>query len=214
MIVFDLETGPLPLEQLKATMPAFDEAEVKCGNLKDPEKIAAKIAEAKASYEDDYVSKAALSPLTGRILACGYCSTDTGKTVIDGGEEPTIVTAFWQRYERCRQQGRVMVGHNIEQFDVRFLMRRSWLLGLDVPGTVLDRGKWLDAKTFVDTMVLWGGPVKLDVLARAFGVGAKTDGVDGSMFAELWAKDRAKAEEYLKNDLEITRKVAERMGLI
>jgi hypothetical protein len=56
--------------------------------------------------------------------------------------------------------------------------------------------------------------VKLDVLAKAFGCDGKMDGVDGSQFAELWATDRKKAEEYLKADLKATAAVAERMGVI
>ena len=39
-IVFDVETGPLAESELVAMMPEFDPAEVKCGNLKDPAKIA------------------------------------------------------------------------------------------------------------------------------------------------------------------------------
>jgi hypothetical protein len=42
-MVFDIETGPLPLEQLEAALPPFDAAEVKTGNLKDPALIAAKL---------------------------------------------------------------------------------------------------------------------------------------------------------------------------
>ena len=48
-IIFDIETGPLPETELAAMMPAFDPAEVKTGNLKDPAKIAEKIAEAEAN---------------------------------------------------------------------------------------------------------------------------------------------------------------------
>ena len=42
-IVFDIETGPLAESELAAMVPAFDPAEVKTGNIKDPEKVAAKI---------------------------------------------------------------------------------------------------------------------------------------------------------------------------
>ena len=70
-IVFDIETGPLPESELAAVMPPFDPAEVKTGNLKDPEKVAAKIAEAEANHRRDFFDKAALDPLTGRVVAVG-----------------------------------------------------------------------------------------------------------------------------------------------
>ena len=44
-IHFDIETGPLSEAELAVMVPPFDAAEVKTGNLKDPDKIAAKVAE-------------------------------------------------------------------------------------------------------------------------------------------------------------------------
>ena len=59
-IVFDVETGPLAESELSALLPPFDPAEVKTGNIKDPEKVAAKIAEAEASHRREFFDKAAL----------------------------------------------------------------------------------------------------------------------------------------------------------
>lgn len=244
MIVFDIETGPAPDAELLAmvdpfTVPPhpgeFAESSVKLGQLKDEAKIKDKIEKARAEhlaavarYESDVatakeewwkgiVSKAALSPLTGRLLAIGYCSTDSGRIILDIDDETAMLHRFWLQYKKCRTNHRIMCGHNIAWFDVPFLMRRSWLVGMDVPTTVMDRGRWLD-QTFVDTMSMWGAGnrdmVKLDTLAKAFGVGAKPDGVDGSMFSDLLTTDREKAEAYLTNDLRMTAGVAERMGVL
>ncbi len=35
----------------------------------------------------------------------------------------------------------------------------------------------------------------------------------GADFAEVWKRDRAKAEAYLRNDLELTAKVAHALGV-
>ena len=99
-IIFDIETGPLPLADIFKVVPpfdpstlkpfpAFDESSVKTGNLKDAAKIAEKIEQARAQHAVDAVnhakdnlaaeglyggevlSKAALSPLPGRVLAIG-----------------------------------------------------------------------------------------------------------------------------------------------
>lgn len=246
MIIFDIETGPLPDELLAARVAPFvglphpgefDMTTVKTGNIKDPAKIKEKIDAAREAheasvrrYESDLAaardawwsaakSSAALSPLTGRVLAVGYFSTDTGRTILDvDDDESGMLGRFWGQYTKAKQAGRKMVGHNIHGFDVPFLARRAWMIGYDIPAGVLDRGKWLDTTTFVDTMQLWGfgnrDAVKLDTLARAMGAGGKPEGVDGSMFSELLKTDPAKAREYLANDLQMTAKVAARMGVV
>ncbi len=220
MLAFDIETGPLPEDQLRDLLPPFDEAEVKLGNLKDPEKIQAKLAEAKANHESDWISKAALSPLTGRVIAIGFRNCETGQSVVEhcDGDEAELIVKFWKKYSQCRSAPRRMVGYNVHGFDVPFMVRRSWLLGVDVPRGLIEKGKWIDSATIVDLMQLWsiGGQnwVKLDLLAKAFGLGGKTEGVDGSMFATLWESDREKAIEYLLRDVEITAELAVRMGVV
>ena len=246
MIVFDIETGPLPDEVLEARVQPFecpphpgefDASAVKTGNIKDPAKIKEKVeaareahaaavaryeadvAAAKAQWWADAKSRAALSPLTGRVLAVGYYSTDSGNTILDIDEDESgMLGRFWGQYTKAKQAGRRLVGHNIYGFDIPFLMRRCWLLGFDVPQAVVDRGRWIDSTTLVDTMQLWGcgnrEPVKLDVIARAFGVGQKPDGIDGGMFSELLVSNPELAKKYLANDLQMTAGVAERMGVI
>lgn len=245
MIVFDIETGPLPdtvladrVEEPKPAPPPqpFDPSNIKTGNLRDQDKIDAKIEQARQKHqlacdshtakveEDrqafwaDIREKAPLNPLHGRVLAIGYYSTDTEKTCLDIQEdEGAMLTHFWTRYQQIRGR-RQLVGHNVFGFDIPFLVKRSWLLGLDVPPKLFSRGRWIDNETFADTMLLWsaGGKIggKLDALARAMGVGSKPEGVDGAMFADLLLSDRKAAEAYLRNDLYMTCHVAQRMGLI
>ena len=125
-------------------------------------------------------------------------------------------------YRKCKRESRKLVGHNCNQFDVPFVVRRSWLFGIDIPESVFDRGRWLDQAVFADTMQIWAAGTrewaKLDSLARAFEIGGKPEGMDGSMFWKLIASecedDRQRAEEYLANDLRMTRAIAERMGLV
>lgn len=223
MIVFDIETGPLPDEELQRLIPAFDERSVKCGNIKDPEKIAAKIAEAKAEHEATFVERAALSAITGRVLAIGYRS-ERGTAIAHVAEiesgETGLLQQFWQRYRGCRSDRRRLVGHNIAGFDVPFVIRRSWVLGISIPDTVF-AGRYLD-QIFVDTMQIWqcsnyrDAFVSLDSLAKVFGLGAKTDGITGADFARLYygtPEERTAALEYLRNDIELTYQVAVRLGV-
>ena len=249
MLVFDLETGPLPEDVIRDRMPPyepppppgeFDPNAVKTGNLVDPAKIRAKIAGARgehidavAGYEASLVTreaeywakiidKAALSPVTGQVVAIGYLWTDTGIQVLDHSRpEGAMLETFWHNVEEAIHSSIVCVGHNIEGFDLPFAVQRSWMLDVDVPcwmttGTQHDRRRW-----FGDTMIRWSqgarGPaswVKLDLLARLLGVGQKPDDVDGGMFAGLLKTDPEKALAYLANDLVMTRGVAERLGLL
>ena len=52
----------------------------------------------------------------------------------------------------------------------------------------------------------------LDAIAKHLGIGAKTG--SGADFAKLWQSDRAKAVEYLRNDIELTAKLAEVLGVL
>lgn len=248
-IAFDIETGPLPIGEIKERSEPFkpppppgefDPSSVKVGNLSDLTKIRAKLAKAREDHtqmmagheakvkqaETDYwadaQAKAALSPLTGQVLAIGYLSREKDSVwsdLIDVEPETDILTEFWHCYRRCRNNNQQLVGHNIHGFDVPFIIRRSWVHNLAVPDTVFERqGRYLDSIVFVDTMKLWacGGRefVKLNKLAKLFDVGGKSEGLDGSMFADLFANDRPKAIEYLRNHVEMTLAIAEYMGII
>lgn len=242
VIVFDIETGPLPEEQVLANAAPFDPpkhpgifdpASVKLGQLKDQAKIETKIAEKRAAHEKaiaefeadlaaaesqwkaNAIARAALSAMTGQVVAIGFQNgSGAARILID--EEPKLLAGFWRLYQQCREKKTQLVGHNIFGFDLPFLIRRSWLLQVDVPGQVFD-GRYFD-RIFVDTMKYWqlgtygGDPAKLDAIDRYFGGGGKNG--DGAMFAELLKINREAAVEYLKNDLVMTARVAARMGVI
>lgn len=220
----------------------FDPGSVKVGNLKDQAKIAEKIeaaraahetakansgkiiADAQASHWETFVSRAALSAVTGRVLAIGYLATDTDKFAVDHADddEAKLLTGFWQKYTACRHKNRLMAGHNITNFDVPFLARRSVILDVDVPTTLLPppSRRYLDP-IFVDTMQLWGfggrEPIKLDLLGQVLGVGRKTEGFDAADFYKFWfgtPEERELAVEYLVQDLRVTAGVASRLGVI
>jgi hypothetical protein len=180
MLIFDIETGPLPDDQLKlvyeppelpAAPGAFDESSVKLGNTKKEELVRAKIEDARQKHEkaaaehdqkcraisDEHWTKfksgAALSALTGRVLSIGYYSPDKGKLKVDGDDEAQLLANFWGQFERMLSERRSMVGHNIARFDVPFICRRSWLTGIPVPSGVMN-GRYLN-NIFVDTYEIW-----------------------------------------------------------
>ena len=224
-IIFDVETGPLAESELSALLPPFDPAEVKTGNIKDPEKVAAKIAEAEASQRRDFFDRAALDPLSGRVVAIGMLVFDelseagpdmgSGRCVILGHEdEAQTLREFWQFTQAEMGRMNPMIGFNIFGFDLPFLFRRSWKRRVPIPFG-LRRGRyWGDQLIDLrDTWQLGDRQARgsLDSIAKHLGVGAKNG--DGKAFAELWRSDRKQAEAYLRNDLELTAKIALGLGI-
>lgn len=180
MIVFDIETGPLPDDVLRPifdrdyTPPAhpgeFDPSAVKYGNLKDPAKRAAKLTEAESDHAAavadhatnverdrqtkwaEFVDNAALDATTGRILAIGF-RNGTGQAGITSGDEPDVLAAFWARYTKCRAKQERLVGCNSFEFDLPFIFRRSLILGIEIPGSFRS-GRYFDP-IFSDLRDVW-----------------------------------------------------------
>ncbi len=225
-IVFDIETGPLPEDFLRSLLePAapFDPASVKVGNLKDEAKIKAKIEECRAAYEEEckaaelrFFDRAALSAHTGEVLAIGVrFAGEKGGQVLHGSEAK-VLKLFWETCEDTRASDNRLVGFNIFGFDLPFLLRRSWLLGVRPPHWVMDRDRYW-SPLFVDLMARWQcgdrqNFISLNRIAGLLGVGQKNG--DGKMFAETWKADKAAAIAYLNQDLELTLQVARRLGVV
>jgi hypothetical protein len=203
-IVFDIESGPSP--DAAEFAPEFEAP----ANYKDPAKIAAY----KIDKLQEWVEQAALSAVTGRVLAIGI--RENGSTLIlCDDDEAAMLAEFWAYVAPDGKIRAPLVGFNSNRFDIPFLVRRSWRNRVQVPAGIVN-GRYL-SNAFIDLMQLWQvgdyqATVKLDVLARWLGVGAKTG--SGAHFAQLLAEDRAAALESLGNDIETTEKFAIALGAI
>lgn len=214
-IFFDIETGPLSESELEFLLPPFDPNEVKIGNLKDPEKIAAKREGAKTAHWRDFVRHAALDPLSGRVLAIGLLFENGDFSIIGNDNESELLQDFWGV---CRSpQGFLnrMIGFNTRLFDLPFLIRRSFKFRIPIPAGVRQGRYW--GEEMVDLREIWQlgdrqAHGSLDTIAGHLGVGRK-DGC-GEDFARLWRDDHEKAVAYLRTDLDLTHRVAEAMGVI
>jgi DNA polymerase III epsilon subunit-like protein len=132
--------------------------------------------------------------------------------------EPKLIKWFWDMWDDGVYDNK-FVGHNIHGFDLPFMVKRSWYLGIKIPYLAYDDRGYFH-KSFVDLMKIWSlgdrSYIKLDRLGELLGVGRKTDGVTGADFARLWngtKEERKKAYEYLENDLTVTAAIAKRMGV-
>lgn len=199
-LYFDAETGPLPDDQLTALMPEFKAP----SNYRDLEKIKASIAEQAVTWKE----RAALDAVSGRVLAIGIIRNGQFETIINDSEA-TILTLFWKALFDHHDD---FVGFNSHRFDLPFLWRRSWKLGVTPMQGMRNGRYWTDRS--IDLMEVWQFNdrqtyISLDTLAKHLGVGAKNG--DGAHFAELLKTDREKAIAYLKNDLELLKRIAERI---
>lgn len=198
--VFDIETIGLPDELL----PPFDESTVAVGNLKDPEKIKAKIDDARAEWRKTL----ALSPLTGQVAMVGFMD-DTGQSTISSGDELSIVTVALERIIVALIDGQVVAGFNSFSFDLPFLLKRAWTMKLAIPTDlrVRIRGRTYWHENLVDLRDEWlmgdrapaKGTSSLESVARFLGLPEKLG--NGSEFAGMTPDER---KAYLLRDLEIT----------
>jgi predicted PolB exonuclease-like 3'-5' exonuclease len=222
-LVYDIETVGLPQDVLKSLYkePTFEEFADSCDQRWKPETKAAKYAEAKADGWNKFVSRAALSPITGQVLAIGFKSEKASVvTGTDGESEEELLIGFWDIVRKYKENGH-LIGFNSDGFDLPFLIRRSWYHGIAIPESVVPVASRYFPPMFIDLMKVWGFRsnefVSLSTLCAFFGLGAKPDGVNGAMFATLWnGNDESKQQAiaYLVNDLDLTYKLAERMGVI
>lgn len=99
---FDIETGPLPEDEIERIAPEFNPANVKVGNL-GFEKAQEKVAQARVGHLDGIKSKAALNAEYGQVLAIGYIMED-GTEMFKHGPESELVAEFWELAEHLHHQ--------------------------------------------------------------------------------------------------------------
>jgi hypothetical protein len=95
--------------------------------------------------------------------------------------------AFFSAIPRDTYAAPTFVGHYISGFDLRFILCRAVILGVQIPPCIpRDAKPW--GKDVFDTMTAWAGTkdkISQDRLARALGLAGKGD-FDGGMVAAAW----------------------------
>jgi len=224
-ISFDLETEGLDkntvLERTKP-YPSFDPGSIKLGDCRTDEARAEKLARAETEHrkkEEEYyqtaVEKAALNAETGRILTIAYLPIESSEPVVDfHDDEAELLKRFWAGYREVKRNGGLLIGHNVAGFDVPYLLRRSWINRVPVPGNVFN-GRYL-SPIFCDTMQAWACGefrrfIALDLLASLLNVGGKSQQeVTGAEFASYWragGEKRELAQRYAELDVLLVRDV-------
>jgi hypothetical protein len=177
-IFIDIETIPTSRADIQARC-AGDVTPP--GNYKKPESIAQWWASEGDAKKAEAIARTALNGTWGEVICIGMAINDGPVEVFERTPtEATLLNAFALELDsRCRKENHgnelwhviaKWIGHNITDFDLRFLWQRSKLLGVSFPFPLpLQR---YDSHVY-DTMVAWSGykdRVSQRDLELAFGI--------------------------------------------
>lgn len=209
-IYFDIETIPTQRDDIRESIRESIEHPK---TMKKTETIEEWYkTEFEAEFEKQ-LDKTALDGAFGHVVSIGYAVNDDKPTVLHAESvenEEQIIREFFAIVKENRHA--TLVGHNILNFDLKFLKHRSMVLGIKLPVFIPFDAKPWDNCLF-DTMLQWDSKnfISLDKLCKAFGIKGKGD-INGSMVHKLWrAGKHNDIKEYCMSDVELTREVAKRM---
>ena len=174
---YDLETiaRPLPDEIINELC--------KTGNLKDPDKIAAKQAE--------FRNKLGADPLTAMPCCGAWFSSDEdcGFIMLEkqtAVAEEKFLREYWERLAMFD----ILVGFNSMAFDAKILLLRSAVRRINIPFKLSMKRYDITGNHIDIRNVLSGSnPFEAGTLSfylSMFSLEGKTKGIDGSMVADYW----------------------------
>ncbi len=187
--------------------------------------------ESKLFWEtEEQYCKTACDANLGRILCIGYSEQDETGAVVRHGcfgyrtetkdfepDEQMILAEFWQYLRGFDINRDLIIGHNILDFDLPFIVQRSIIKNVR-PSVDFYFGKYKNAPIF-DTMHVWdcwkwGGKTSLKKLAFALGLeNPKTEDIDGSKIYDAFLEGRfEEIYKYCMRDVKTTRNAWRKMN--
>lgn len=159
---------------------------------------------------EQYLLSTSVDGSFGRILCIGYAINNDPVDIIYSENEKEILEKFWT----IAKDMSLFVGHNILDFDLRFIYQRSIVNGVR-PSVELNFARYRNFPIY-DTMrewVKWANVmIGLEHVALALGIPTPKDGIDGSQVYSFYQKGKVQdILEYCKRDVEVTRAVYKRM---
>lgn len=162
--------------------------------------------------EAELIKKLSLSALTAKIICICYAiEPPIGCEVqVLQGEETEIINAFWKLATDCN----LFVGHNILDFDLRFIYQRSIIHQIK-PSRDLPFARFRSAPIY-DTMQEWSKwgreHASLDTLSKALSIPSPKENLDGSkVYPYYRAGKLVEIVEYCKRDVDSTRQLYRRL---
>ena len=202
-IFLDIETIPAEESDKKSALDLV---------LKKKQRYGKEVDLGKENMEQLY-RDTAVSGDFGRIFCIGYALED-GQVQIIYGEEKKILEEWW----KVAAKGDCFIGHNIIEFDLRFIYKRS------ITNRIKPSAKHLNLSfaryrnfPIFDTMKEWekwsNSYIALDALAKILQLPSSKDGgIKGSQVFDFFLAGKYKEiYEYCKRDVQLTRQVYNRM---
>lgn len=209
-LVFDIETAPIDGAE------EYIEPVSAPSNYKDPEKIAAYVAE----KQGEVVSRCSLDPDLCRVVAIGYWAEDGAPCALtirdyigaEGNEhdaEVELLEDFW-----IVANGKQLVGFNCLAFDLPVLMRRSLYLGVSYPAIQIDKYRHSQVDD-LQMFLSFNGAFKMHGLsfyAKRFGFEVE-DGITGAEIGQAVIDGRwDDIKRHVEADVQKTALVAAKCG--
>ena len=197
-LFFDLETIPTP-ENLREVAIEAERKKMRNREI--------------ANDDEALYRSSAISGDFGQIFCIGFAIDDQPAQIIHGKEDE-ILKKWWQV---ARDAG-VFIGHNIIDFDLPFLYKRSIVHKIR-PSQLLPIKKFPTENIF-DTSREWSrwdnySQTSLHNLALALDLPSSKDQMDGSQVYDYYLKRRFEdIYTYCKKDVELTPKIYKRMLFI
>lgn len=160
---------------------------------------------------EEFVNRTSFDGAFGQILCIGYAlDNEPTRALYNKDNERETLRQFWE----LARNASLFIGHNVMDFDLRFIYQRSIILGVR-PSLDLNFARYRSNPIF-DTMKEWAKwsntSTGLETLALALGIPSPKDGIDGSQVAAFHAAGKDdEIVEYCKRDVETTRDVYKRM---
>jgi predicted PolB exonuclease-like 3'-5' exonuclease len=162
--------------------------------------------------EAELLKKLSLSAVTAKIICICYAVEPPVGCEVQAlqGEETEIINAFWKLAADCN----LFVGHNILDFDLRFIYQRSIIHQIK-PSRDLPFARFRNAPIY-DTMQEWSKwgreHASLDTLSKALSIPSPKESLDGSKVYPYYRSGKlAEIVEYCKRDVDSTRQVYRRL---
>ena len=163
--------------------------------------------------EGELIKKLSLSATTAKIICLAYAidpPADSPINVLEG-EETAIIRNFW----KLAMDANLFVGHNVLDFDLRFIWQRSIIHQIkpprDIPFTRFRNNPIFDT---MQEWSKWGREhVSLDNLSKALGVPSPKESLDGSKVYPYYRAGRlTEIYEYCKRDVDTARQVYRKLS--
>ena len=215
-IYLDIETIPTQRDDVKSYIA---KSVTHPGNISKPESIAKWNEESKPAAVEEAVNKTGLDGAFGQVVCVGVAIDDHQPHSFKSLDEANVLRGlnlFFDAVQKNEWFTTAIIGHNVANFDLRFLMQR-YIVNQIEPHFILRRAvsakPWESDKVY-DTMIQFAGVgnrISLDKLCLALGLPGKGDIAGADVWPMIQAGKLDEVAAYCRDDVIKTRNVHKRM---